>query len=272
MATKAEHRMPGAWSPKRVVVLFDASPAAARALEAAAELAGRLDVPLLAVRIDEPERTRSEALAFVREIGSCSGSIRPLDPDPGREAGAAPYRRLVERSSRRAIGVLEVDVRRGRLIEEALTVLRPDDCLLLGRVGYSARLGRKLGAAPLALARRAHGVVQICGMAPDPGRGCVAVLLEESPSSRLALELAAERARAAGRDLLVLHLDGDQAAGLRRRRLPEPSAFELLRALSEEGAAELVVDRGGAWLASSAAERLLARWPGPLIVTGTAEA
>ena len=90
--------------------MFDASPAAARALEAAAELADRLGVPLLAVRVDEPERTRSEALAFVREVGGFSGSIRPFDPDPRSEAGGAPFRRQVERSSRIAIGALEVDV------------------------------------------------------------------------------------------------------------------------------------------------------------------
>lgn len=274
----------GGVRPSRIVVLIDASPDALGALEAAAELARRHDVPLLAVSVEEPDRSRSSGYSFACEVGAVSGSIRSLEPSAASrrgERGPAGIRRAVERASRAARVAWEMIVLRGRLVEEVLALSGPDDYIVLGRVGWSARLGRRMGRAPLVLARRAVGTVHICSAAPVRERGRVAVLVEDLDSAGRVLDVAAARASAAGRGLLILlaptvHDAGDidhwrdaldtPVSRWRWRKLPALSTGEMLRALAEDGAVELVAARNGSWLGSSAAERLLAHWRMPVLV------
>lgn len=284
MGKGPDERASGGGRPSRVVVLIDASPDALSALEAAAELARRHDVPLLAVSVEEPDRSRSSGYSFAREVGAVSGSIRSLGPSPASrrgERGPSSIRRAVERASRAADVAWELIVLRGRLVDEVLALSRPDDHIVLGRVGWSARLGRRMGRSPLVLARRAVGTVHICSAAPVRERGRVAVLIEDIDSAGGVLDVAAARARAAGLGLLILLAptmrdagDIDQWLGTletpawrwRWRKLPALSTGEMLRALAEDGAVELVAARNGSWLGSSAAERLLAHWRMPVLV------
>lgn len=271
-------------TPSRVVVLIDASPDAHQALEAAAELARRHQVRLLAVSVEEPERSRIAGFPFAREVGAISGAIRPVDETllgRRRERGSAAIRHAVERVSRAAEVSWELLVVRGRLVEEVLALSEPGDFLLLGRVGWSARLGRKLGRAPLMLARRATGTVHICSATPPRELGRIAVLVEDVETSRDMLAMAAARARAADRELVVLlaplarEAVVDTLAGLmgnappkwRLRPLSALTTGEMLRALAEERAVELVAGRGGEWIASPAAVRILAHWRMPVLVT-----
>lgn len=269
--------------PSRVVILLDASPDALRALRKAAGLAREYRVPLLAVSVEEPDRVRSAGFPFAREVSATSGAIRPIEGrsrGAGRSRGPAGIRRSVERAARAAGLAWEMVVLRGDLVEEVLAVSRPDDCLLLGRVGWSARLGRKLGGAPLMLARRAGGLVHICPSAPQPDHGRVAVLIEDVAGAREVLAAAAARAVMTERELIVLlapaidepaieqlaaRMSG-AIAEWRLRRLAVMNTGEMLGALAEERAAELVIGRGGSWLASPGAARLLARWPMPVVV------
>lgn len=284
MEKKPEDGVIDGLTPSRVVVLIDASPDALRALETAAELARHHAVPLLAVSVEEPDHSRSAAFSFAREVGAVSGNIRPIDEGFAtgrRERAPAAIRRAVERVVREADLVWELLVLRGRLVEEVLALSRPGDCLMLGRVGWSARLGRKLGRAPLILARRAGGTVQICSAAPARQRGRVAVLVEDLHSAGSMLALAAARARTAGRELTVLlppSFDGDHADRIaealgttaprwRVRTMPAMNTGEMLRALAEERAVELVVQRGGDWLDTPAADNFLAYWPLPVLIT-----
>lgn len=279
-----------AMRPSRVVVLIDASPDALKALELAAELARQNDVPLLAVSVEEPDRARSAAFSFAREVGAVSGSIRPVDAALLRrrhERGPAGIRRTVERVSRRANATWELMVLRGRLVDEVLALSEPGDYLMLGRVGWSARLGRKLGRAPLMLARQAMGTVHICSAAPARERGRVAALVEDAASARTVLAVAAAQARAMKRDLVVLLAPAvrdtggfDHRAGMieaagarcRSRELPALGTGDLLRILAEESAVELVVGRDGAWLESPAAARVLALWRMPVLITPVPDA
>jgi hypothetical protein len=270
--------------PTRVVVLVDASPDALHALEMAADLARRHGVPLLAVSVEEPDHAKSKAYSFASEVGAVSGSIRPVDPALSarrRERGPAGIRRAVERASRAADVTWRLMVLQGRLVDEVLALSEPGDCLMLGRVGWSSRLGRKLGRTPLILARRAGGTVHICSADRVRDSGRVAVLLEDVESDRAVLALAAGRSRATGRELVVLSASTsrDEASRIgetvdqhmlkwRLRSLPALHAGPVLRALAEEGAAELVVGRGGAWLDSPAAARVLDWWRMPVLVLG----
>jgi len=286
MRTSSENGTADALRPTRVVVLVDASPDARHALETAVGLARRHGTPLLAVTVEEPDSVRSAAYSFAREIGALSGAIRSFEPArPGHrgERGATTIGRAIEQ----ALGRLEVEwdrvVLRGRLVEEVLALSRPGDLLLLGRVGWSARLGRKLGRAPLVLARRSGATVQICSARPAGEGGRIAVLVEDVEASNSLLAVAAERARAARSELVVLLApaagDPDTAGRVaealqgmrskwRLRVLPSLGTGETLRALAEERAVELLVRRGGDWLDSPAAARLLALWHMPVLVMG----
>lgn len=284
MEPKTEDKTAAELKPSRVVVLIDASPDALLALEKAADLARQHAVPLLAVSVEEPDQVRSAAYSFAREVGAASGSIRPIDDalaSRRRARGPAAIRRAVERVGRAADVVWELVVLRGRLIDEVLALSRPGDCLMLGRVGWSARLGRKLGHAPLELARHAGGTVQICSAAPVQRRGRIAVLVEDLQSAGSMLSLAAARARTVGRELTVLlspSIEAELTEGIaetlrttaprwRTRTLPVLNTGEMLRALAEEGVVELVVQRGGDWLETTAAHNLLTHWPLPVLVT-----
>lgn len=276
--------------PSRVVVLLDASPDARNALGVAAQLARRHEVPLLAVSVEEPDHARSAAFSFAREVGAVSGSIRRIDAsllNRKRARGPASIRRAVESVSRAANVAWELLIVRGRLVDEVLALSEPGDCLMLGRVGWSARFGRTLGRAPLTLARRAGGTVHICSAAPVTERGRIAVLIEDIASAGVVLAAAVGRARLLGRDLIILLAPAIRDAGAlddwtsaieadgvrwRLRRLPALGTGEMLRALAEERAVELVAGRNGSWLESPAAARLLALWRMPVLITPAPDA
>ncbi|MEE4303521.1 MAG: universal stress protein [Wenzhouxiangella sp.] len=284
MGKTTDNGRSGGMTPTRVVVLLDASPDALRALEVAAELARRHDVPLLAVTVEETDRLRSAAFSFASEVGAASGAIRPVDEallSRRRERLPVGIRRVVERVAGSDGISWRLVVARGRLVEEVLALSEPGDVLMLGRVGWSSRLGRRLGTAPLVLARRAMGSVQICSARPVRERGRIAVLVEHPAAAQPLLGLAAERARRAGRELVLLlpasvDVDPERLAAelgrrppaWRSRLLQSFATGEMLRALAEEGAVELLVGRSGAWLESPAAARLLAHWQMPLLVVG----
>lgn len=284
MERKTEQSRSDELKPSRVVVLVDASPDALRALETAADLARRHGVPLLAVSVEEPDRVRSAAFSFAREVGAVSGAIRPIDEallSRRRARVPAGIRRAIERAAGAADVAWDLMVVRGRLVDEVLALSEPGDFLMLGRVGWSARLGRKLGGACLALARQAGGTVHICSAAPLREKGRIVVLIEDLESAKAMLDLASGRARVAGRELVVLlapaagarcadRLDevlGQDAPRWRLRVLTTLTTGEMFRALAEERAVELVVRRSGAWLGSPGARRLLERLPLTVVVT-----
>ncbi len=284
MTSPSEHRQPQQAQPiQRVVVLFDASPGSIQALNAAAALARKLGTELLAVYAEEPNRQRSVGFAFASEIGTLSGVIRPLAGAHlanARQHEVAMVRRAVEASASIREVPWELVVIHGRLVDAVLELVSPTDLIVLGRVGWSARLGRTLGQAPLILARRAPGHVQIGAAAPAHQYGAIAVLLEGERGREKLIEQAIERAALSRRDLVLLSTAdgfGPEVARLaadapasgprcRTRILPALNSGELLRALSEERAVELIVGRHGGWLESAASARLLAHLGMPLLV------
>ncbi|WP_181918269.1 MULTISPECIES: universal stress protein [unclassified Wenzhouxiangella] len=270
--------------PSRVVVLIDASPDALYALEAAVELAARHEAPLLAVSVEEPERARSAGFPFAHEVGALSGAIRRIDEtllNRRRESGPLSIRRTIETAADQAGVAWELVVVHGHLVEEVLALSGPGDLLMLGRVGWSARLGRRLGGTAMKLARQSVGTVHICSADPVRQRGRIAVLIEDGDSARAVLTAAAGRARMSGRELVALfapqvretaaeilsRLFGKEDPRCCLRALQTTGTGELLRVLAEERAVELVVGRGGAWLNSPAADRLLTYWRMPVLVT-----
>ena len=271
----------------RILVLIDGSPEAMGVLEAAIGLAHRQQASVRAVFVEEIDLVRSAGFPFATEIGAMSGCIRPRPCDQlsgelrrrARRVGLALGRMAT------ASGVVhELVVRRGRVVPETLMLASPDDLLMVGRVGWSQRLGRHFGSVPLALARGAHGAVLIWSSGADALNGLVAVLVEGGAMLDDAVKWAQERAldRHAGVSVLLFpqpsaaqrgELERSIAAGFEgsavpfeTRELSAGNAASLLHALGQAGAVELVLSRRGKFLSDPAGVRLLERIQLPVCV------
>lgn len=279
MSSEDREKSPNA-QQRRIVVLFDASPPSLQALSAARDLAARLNAELHAIYVEETDLLRSSAFDFAREISILSGSSRPLQSDDG----AGNLRRHLRRLRAVLDEVADAGqvryrllVRRGEVVREVLDIAGPDDVLVLGRVGWGARLGRSIGSTSLMLARQAPGSVLIWSE-PVATRASRVVMLAEAPETVPAcLALACDRARVRGSDLSILlcPLPDAHAASERERlierhlasfgirahmqELPVANTANVLQALGRERAVELVVSRRGGLLDSPVAERLLER-------------
>ncbi len=270
-----------------ILVVIDDSPEAMGVLEAAVGLARRQQASVRAIFVEELDLVRSAGFSFATEIGATSGRIRPRP----REQLSGELRRRARRVSlslermAAANGIdHELIVRRGRVVPETLALALPDDLLIVGRVGWSRRLGRKFGSVPLALARSAPGAVLIWSSVQTRPGGRVVVLAENGSNLDSALDIACQRARLHDTGICVLlapPVDSAAAeaiksrlAGLRQahdrafeiRSLAAANAASLLHALGQAGAVELILSRRGNLLADPAGVRLLERIRLPVVV------
>lgn len=267
--------------PARIVALLDDMPDTGGVLDAAIHQAVRHEAPLLVLAHRQSHAARCAAYPFATEVGRWSGRVRPMDSGFVTRHHArclADMRRRMAAVARRA-GIrwqlLEID---GQLVEKVLALNRPDDLLMLTRILSVPERAAEWRRAALVLARRAAGAVQMVQPASAVDRGRVAVLLDDEHSAARLFETAAGRARLTGRRLVALLTPQAQRsaaiAGMlqqcgircRVRAVAAKTAAELLPALAEEHAAELVIGRAGPWLDSPAAGRVLALWQLPVFI------
>ena len=272
----------------RILVLLDASRASLAALEAAAALAATLQGELQALFVEEAELLRSAGFPFTREIGSLSGCPRPLESGPLESSlrrRAARIRRAAEQTAARAEIRCSTEIRRGSVRREVLALIGPGDLLVLGKVGWSAAAGGRLGSTARSLIREAPGRVHLTGAhAPRPDSP-VLVMVDEPEAAREALAFALEQAQRERRPLTVLlaPLD-DPAATLQRDRavtdwlaaaghpvqvqpLRSREPRDLLRALGRNPAAVLVLGRRSLLLAGPQGDALLGALELPVTIT-----
>ena len=274
---------------RRIVVLLDASRTSLAALEAAIERAASERCELHALFVEEDSLLRSAGFSFAREVGAISGSSRPVDP-AAMEARLRQRAESIQRALEQALDGRRVsyflNVRRGNVLREALSLAGADDLLILGKVGWSAGPGRSLGSTARALARRAPGPVLLWStMAPGGCEGAVMVLLDDFEKGRGALSAALDRARRQNRDLsiLLVRTDNSNAAGARERavakwladsgiqarlrRIDSQEPRAIARAVRQERGCELVFSRGSRLMQGAEADVLLELLPVPLTIS-----
>ncbi|MFG6178443.1 hypothetical protein ACGTN6_14480 [Halomonas sp. THAF12] len=135
----------------RVLALLDASRLGLVALSAAVQVAEQQGRELLALYVEDKDLLLSAAFPFAREVGGCSGRVRRLSV-AGLEAGLARQGEQLRRALDLAVAGRGVRhslcVRRGRVVEETLSLTLPGDLLLLGKAGrtggWQERAGRGL--------------------------------------------------------------------------------------------------------------------------------
>ena len=272
---------------RRILVALDASPHSLAALEAAGELAARLQAELAGLFVEDIDLLRGAALPFTRQVGAFSRGGRQLNTrqlerqlqdqaERARRALAAAAERLRVRWSFR--------VTRGQVASEVTTASAETDLLIMGKTGWSPGRGNRLGGTARSVLARTP---------------CLALMLQEgmwlglplifvydgSPSSRLALDVAAQLGRGGERRLQIILLADEGAAApalqeqvdnwlaqrgmaARYQTVVGGEAGALVRAVQAAGQGLLVLP-GGPLLQGEALHRLISEIECPALVVSS---
>lgn len=271
----------------RVLILLDGSRLSLAALEAAAEIASVRNAEVLGIFVEETNLLRAAGYGFAREVGGSSGLARPLEVaalETRMQTLAEQARRTLQQTMAGRGLVQSLKLCRGRVAEEVLNLMQPDDLVVLGRVGWSCFPGARLGSTARILLRQAPCEV-LLWVEPRHQRQSrvVALLNHDQGANHRAVRVGAELARRSKQPLSVLirskpeddsALAEDILTYLQRegiaagvKQIPESSAGAAVRAIQEESATQLVVSRSSSLFADQGAESLLSELNVPITVT-----
>ncbi|GGC78956.1 universal stress protein [Marinobacter halophilus] len=272
----------------RVLILLDGSGPSLAALQAAAEIAVTRNAEVLGIFVEEVNLLRSAGYGFAREVGGSSGLVRPLQIDvlESRTRMLAEQARCSLEQVMTSHGLVQaLKLCRGRVVEEVLNLVGPEDLVVMGRVGWSGIPGARLGSTARVLVRQAPGDVLLWSE-PHPRRQNRVVILlnHDQGANHRAVQVGAALARNNHQPLTVLiradasgdqavtggllaYLQGEGVGAAKVRWLPMGSAESVVRVIREEGATQLVVSRQSSLLAEQGADVLLIETNLPVTVT-----
>ncbi len=271
----------------RVLILLDGSRLSLAALEAAAEIASVRNAEVLGIFVEETNLLRAAGYGFAREVGGSSGLARPLEVaalETRMQTLAEQARRTLQQTMAGRGLVQSLKLCRGRVAEEVLNLMQPDDLVVLGRVGWSCIPGARLGSTARILLRQAPCEVLLWVEPRHQRQSRVVVLLNhDQGANHRAVRVGAELARRSKQPLSVLirskpeddsALAEDILTYLQRegiaarvKQVPESSAGAAVIAIQEESATQLVVSRSSSLFADQGAESLLSELNVPITVT-----
>jgi nucleotide-binding universal stress UspA family protein len=160
---------------RRILVAMDASPHSLAALEAAAELAARLEAEVLGLFVEDVNLLRLAELPFTQEVSISTTASRRLgveEMERQLRAQATRMRRSLAVYAERAQVHWSFQVTRGVISRELLTAASDVDLIALGRTGCSVGGRRRLGSSARVI------------LAEAP---CLALILQEGDRLRLPL-------------------------------------------------------------------------------------
>lgn len=269
---------------RRILVAVDASRHSLAALDAAVELAARLEAELLGLFVEDINLLRLAGLPFAREVHFPSAVARELD-SPHLEQ---ELRRQASRARRALMTAAEQTqirwsfrVVRGQVTPEVLAAALDADLLTLGMASRPVTRRVRLGSTARTAAAKAPRSVLLLQHGLNVGLP-VLVTFDGSAPARQALATAARLAETAkdgdGASLVVLLLgpaaepDASRAApveqeiadflsgrglAVRFRRLPGAVAANLVEAVRRERGGLLVLGGEGSLLEEEAVQALL---------------
>ena len=177
-------------SRRTVLIAVDASPQSLEALETAATVAACLQAELRGMYVEDIDLVRTAELPFASAISSfgksCALTPEIMESQFRRQAGKA--RDAVEAAGTRSRIAWSFSVVRGAVFREIERAASTADLVAVGRSGWSASTGRRLGSVTRALVET--GATSLLMVADGGLRGPFAVLYDGSPSSERALALA----------------------------------------------------------------------------------
>jgi nucleotide-binding universal stress UspA family protein len=195
-------------SIRRILVGLDVSGHSLAALEAAAEMAARLEAELVGLFVEDINLVRLASFPFAREVGFPSATRRELDTSAMERmlhAAAAEARRTLAAVAERTQVPWSFRVARGAVVAELLAAAVEADLIALGLAGRQIHRRGRLGSTALDVMVKAPGTVLllqegVCLRSP------VMIVCEAAPISSQALTAAANLARACADEVIVLLL------------------------------------------------------------------
>ncbi|MEQ9547349.1 MAG: universal stress protein [Marinobacter sp.] len=269
----------------RVLVLLDGSRMSYAALDAAADIAATMGAEVLGVFVEELNLLRSAGFDFAREVGSESGVSRPFgsaDLERRMQRLAEQARRALAVAAARYGGRHALSITRGSVVDEVLALARPNDLLVLGRVGWSSAPGARLGSTAKGLLRRSPGRMLLWCERQASSKGRVVVFLNDhDDANRHAIMAATDAVRHSHQPVtLLLGTDiprdrlepikqdlGVSDSDFRVRTLSSTNPATVVQVLRQERAAQLVLSRDCTLLREPGAEYLLAALNLPVTIT-----
>jgi len=265
---------------RRVLVAVDASDASLAGLQAAADLAVRLQAELHGLFVEDINLLRLASLPFASEVVYAAPAARRLDPvgmELALRAQAERVRQRLEAAARQASVPWSFQVARGQVAAELLTRTHEVDVLILGRGAAGGRLG---SVARTVIVQAACSVLLHGGRRVE--RPVVAVY-DGSPLAARVLDLAMRLSRQDGHNLTVLLVPGEgvpaavlreqvegqlDAAGPETRvaTLTRGDAGELVRAVRAQAGKLLVLPASAPALADTAQGNLLEQLDCPVLL------
>jgi nucleotide-binding universal stress UspA family protein len=176
---------------RRILIALDASPASLAALEAAAELAVRLDADLLGLFIEDINLLRLSDLPFASEVGLHSASINQINREQVEQrlrAQANQARRALADITQHSKLRTEFRVVRGPISAELFTAALDTDLIIMGKAGWSQR--KKLGSTARSMVKGSPGHTMFLQHGAHIAHS-VGVIYDGSPLAARALGLAA---------------------------------------------------------------------------------
>lgn len=251
---------------RRIVVALDSSASARAAMEAASELAARLEAEVLALFVEDAELLHLADFPFAREIGA-DALARPFDRtrlERRLRSEARKAREVCASFAGRGPVQVRFEVVRGGVARELLAAAEQADMILLGRASREAsRRQARLEPRPLRLGRTVSSVlaastrtVAVVTAEHAFGRP-VAVLYDGSEAGRRALDLAIRLAGEDHHNLVVLvaaspdeavrigaeAIDIAAESRLTPRLVVVPGTRSLATAIRSTGCRAVVIDR-----------------------------
>mgnify|MGYP006291522595 CR=1 FL=1 len=200
-----------------VLVLLDTSPASEAALESAARLARHHQLELIALFVEDQDLIASAGHVFTREISLLSGQARPFD----REillARLARQRTQIEArlASLDRQGHLRwrLEVVTGPVIENIRQAARTAEWVVLGKAGWSAARGGRLGTTARQLIETTHSRLLLWEEQPPSPKAAIVALIGDPNTSDAVIETARQLALATDRDVRLLLLPGAAPSSL----------------------------------------------------------
>ena len=191
---------------RRILVALDASAHSLAALQAASEMAARMESELVGLFVEDINLVRLAGLPFAREVGFPSAISRELDVvamERALKLVAVQAKQAIAATAERAHVPWSFRVARGSVVAELLSAAPEVDLVALGRVSRQVSTSRRVGSTALSVMAKAPRAVFLL----EPGASLkppLLVLFNESEAWPGALPVAAELAKACGDGPVVL--------------------------------------------------------------------
>lgn len=269
-----------------ILVLLDTTPASEAALDSAARLARHRQLELIALFVEDQDLIALASHAFSREISALSGQSHPFDHET-LLTRLAIQRRQIE-TCLNALDQQErlrwrLDVVTGPVTESIRQAALGAEWVVLGKSGWSASRGRRLGSTAMGLIGDSPTTVMLWEGRPLPGSSTVVALITDADSAAAILAVADTLATATDRALqlvfppgldpaveqLILDARSGASTATTVEQLGSNPLSALVHILHAHPGAELVIGRTAAEALDCRLEDLLMLSEGPVVIVPT---